>query len=519
MQERSFLVQVLLDMATGGGAKLEPLIVDKAGVFDAGLNKGYNPVTVASGNTTVLAEKGVVANHAVTITPVARVTTGWQDSKSVTGEGIGVSASELVSGTYDVSRAGSADVTNYQNVNVTSGSTSAAFDKTVIDAHTVRFTPKATVAQGWQDTTTVAGEGVDVTAGELVSGTYPVTASGEFDVSAYEKISVPSGVVAASATKGIVAGHTVTVTPKASRTAGFINTGETEGLGVNVAASELVSGTLSISQSGTQDVTNYKNISVPSGGHSASATKGAVSNHSVSVTPKSTATAGFVSTGDVTGSPINVSAGELVSGTLNVNQSGTQDVTNYENISVPSGGHTASATKSAVNNHSVNVTPKSTATSGFIGAGSVDGAPVSVSASELVSGTLPINSNGVYDVTNYSAVNVNVAQPVLDMFAIRVRRFDSGNIKVDNHKNFTEIKRVAVYPSESRSSGCNFIYWDSETGENYTFLGYPFIDTVFTPTSGLISVSIDTANKINIKNSSTGYPSDDITYFVLIWGI
>ena len=334
MQERSFLVQVLLDMATGGGAKLEPLIVDKAGVFDAGLNKGYNPVTVASGDTAVLAEKGAVANHAVVITPEARVSAGWQDGKSVIGEGIGVTASELVSGTYNVSQAGSADITNYQNVNIKSGDTTASIEKTTVDAHTVRLTPKAAVTQGWQDNDNVRGESIDINAGELVSGTYPVTASGEFDVSVYEKVSVPSGVVAASATKGIVAGHTVTVTPKASRTAGFINSGETEGLGVNVSASELVSGTLNVSQSGTQDVTNYESISVPSGGHSASATKGTVSNHSVSVTPKSTATAGFVSAGTVDGTPVSVSASELVSGTFSVTENGTFDISNYKYVEV-----------------------------------------------------------------------------------------------------------------------------------------------------------------------------------------
>lgn len=332
MQERSFLVQVLLDMATGGGAKLEPLLVDKAGVFDAGLNKGYNPVTVPSGDTSVVAEKSVVTNHAIVITPEASVIAGWQDGKSVTGEGIGVSASELVSGTYSVSETGIADVTNYQNISVKSGGTTASIDKVTIDEHTVRFTPKATVAQGWQDSSTVSGNSVDVNAGELVSGTYPVTASGEFDVSAYEKISVPSGVVSASATKGIVAGHTVTVTPMASRSAGFISSGETEGLGVNVTASELVSGTLNVSQSGTQDVTNYESISVPNGGHSASATKGAVSNHSLTVTPKSIATLGFVTAGTVNGNGIVVSANELVSGELIITQSGSYDATNYKTV-------------------------------------------------------------------------------------------------------------------------------------------------------------------------------------------
>ena len=333
MQKRSLLVQVLLDMATGG-ATLEELIVDRAGTFNAGVNKGYNPVVVPSGRVSVYGEKGVVTNHSVVITPKAQVSKGWISEEESAGSGVSITAGELVDGTYDVSQAGTADITNYKNVTVKSGGTTASINKTPIDAHTVRLTPKATVAQGWQDTYTVDGESVDVNAGELVSGTYPVTESGEFDVSAYEKISVPSGVVAASATKGIVAGHTVTVTPKASRTAGFINTGETEGLGVNVTASELVSGTLNVSQSGTQDVTNYENISVPSGGHSASATKGTVSNHSVVVTPRSTATKGFVQAGTVDGSGIIVSASELVSGTFNVTDNGTFDVSNYKYIVV-----------------------------------------------------------------------------------------------------------------------------------------------------------------------------------------
>lgn len=334
MQERSFLVQVLLDMATGGGAKLEPLIVDKAGIFDAGINKGYNPVTVASGDTSVSAEKGAVANHAVVITPEATVSAGWQDGKSVTGEGIGVSASELVSGTYSVSQAGNADVTNYQSVNVKSGGTTASVERTTVGEHTVRFTPKATVTQGWQDSGIISGESVDVNADDLVSGTYPVTSSGEFDVSAYEKISVPSGVVAASATKGIVAGHTVTVTPKASRTAGFISSGETEGLGVNVTASELVSGTLNVSQSGNQDVTNYESISVPSGRHSASATRHAMQNNSIRITPHSTTVQGFVSSGTVDGADIIVNASDVTDGTFTPTSNGIFDVSSYKYINV-----------------------------------------------------------------------------------------------------------------------------------------------------------------------------------------
>lgn len=69
-----------------------------------------------------------------------------------------------------------------------------------------------------------------------------------------------------------------------------------------------------------------------------------------------------------------------------------------------------SATKSSVANHSVTVTPSVTNTTGYITGGTLTGTPASVSASELVSGTLSITDNGTgIDVTNYAAVDVDVS--------------------------------------------------------------------------------------------------------------
>ena len=69
------------------------------------------------------------------------------------------------------------------------------------------------------------------------------------------------------------------------------------------------------------------------------ATKGTVSNHSVSITPSIAITAGFVGDISRTGTAVSVSASELVSGTKSINANGTEDVTNYESVSVnvPSG--------------------------------------------------------------------------------------------------------------------------------------------------------------------------------------
>lgn len=74
---------------------------------------------------------------------------------------------------------------------------------------------------------------------------------------------------------------------------------------------------------------------------------------------------------------------------------------------------TPTATKGSVSNHSVNVTPSVTNTTGYISGGTQTGTPVSVSASELVSGTKSIAANGTgIDVTNYAAVDVDVTTGV-----------------------------------------------------------------------------------------------------------
>ena len=96
-------------------------------------------------------------------------------------------------------------------------------------------------------------------------------------------------------------------------------------------------------------------------------------------------------------------------GTVTISSSGNTDVTAYATASVSAGSATASATKGTVSNHSVTVTPSVTRTAGYITAGSANGTAVSVSASELVSGSETKTANGTYDVTNLAQLVVNVA--------------------------------------------------------------------------------------------------------------
>lgn len=103
------------------------------------------------------------------------------------------------------------------------------------------------------------------------------------------------------------------------------------------------------------------------------ATKGSVSNNSISVTPKVTVTAGYVAAATKTGTAVTVSASELVSGNKAITANGTNiDVTNYKTVSVN----------------------------------------VPTSSGITPTGDLSITTNGTYDVTNYASAIVNV--PIQD---------------------------------------------------------------------------------------------------------
>lgn len=69
---------------------------------------------------------------------------------------------------------------------------------------------------------------------------------------------------------------------------------------------------------------------------------------------------------------------------------------------------TPTATKGTVSNHQVSVTPSVTNQTGYITGSTKTGTAVTVSASELVSGTLSLSDNGTSDCTNYASVTVSI---------------------------------------------------------------------------------------------------------------
>lgn len=164
------------------------------------------------------------------------------------------------------------------------------------------------------------------TSSDLTASGATVTAPAGYYASAASK-SVASGSTGTpTASKGTVSNHSVSVTPSVTNTTGYITGGTKTGTAVTVSASELVSGTKTISASGTTDVTNYKSVSVPSGSAKTPATT-ITANPTVSVNSSGLITATVSKTQNVTPS---VSAGYVSSGTagtITVTGSGTNQLT------------------------------------------------------------------------------------------------------------------------------------------------------------------------------------------------
>lgn len=108
---------------------------------------------------------------------------------------------------------------------------------------------------------------------------------------------------------------------------------------------------------------------------------------------------------------------------------------NRNNVIIPSGLYpdelvmsvqgglagTPTAAKGAVSNHSVSVTPSVTNITGYIDGGTKTGTPVTVTASELDSGTKAINANGTgIDVVGYATVDVSVpaSAPTIESLSV-----------------------------------------------------------------------------------------------------
>lgn len=128
-------------------------------------------------------------------------------------------------------------------------------------------------------------------------------------------------------------------------------------------------------------------------------------------------TPGYVTTGTERGVNINITttipvrtSDDLVRSAEDTIKAPAGYYPNAASKNIPAGTQgTPTATKGTVVNNTVTITPSVTNQSGYISGGTHNGTPITVSASELVSGSETKTANGTYDVTNLAELVVNVS--------------------------------------------------------------------------------------------------------------
>lgn len=255
-------------------------------------------------------------------------------------------------------------------------------------------------------------------------------------------VSVPSGLYKANvsktvasgtegvptASKGTVSNHSISVTPSVTNSAGYISGSTKTGTVVTVTASELASGNKAITSNGTDiDVVGYSTVSVDVGPLVNNQTKTATPSEAQKVI---TYDSGYTGLEQVTISAI--SSTYIGSG---ITRRSSSDMTfgfyggSMPYIGAPAGYYasdsmkmiargtegTPVATKGTVSDHSIDITPSVTNGDGYILGSTKTGTAVTVTASELASGTKSITSNGTnIDVVGYSTVDVAVPAQVIN---------------------------------------------------------------------------------------------------------
>lgn len=147
---------------------------------------------------------------------------------------------------------------------------------------------------------------------------------------------------------------------------------------------------------------------------------------------------------------------------------------------IPTGTEgTPTATKGTVSNHSVTVTPSVTNTTGYITGSTKTGTAVTVTASELVSGSETKTANGTYDVTNLASLVVNVQgstgmniQAYQGYATRKANSYGATDITLTVAKTGTyKVSWIAWRSSSSGTMGTN-LHVNSTTGTNQqTFTG------------------------------------------------
>ena len=191
---------------------------------------------------------------------------------------------------------------------------------------------------------------------------------------------------------------------------------------------------------------------------------------------------------------------------------GYNSTAQYYTISAVADGTagTPTATKGTVSNHSISVTPSVTNVTGYITGGTKTGTAVSVAASELVSGTKSISSNGTgIDVTNYAAVDVAVpvaSEPTIESLSVNPstseQTFNSSS--VDGYKPVIVAAMPSMTLPTSTSSSATSGYTSKATVSRSTSDQYINIPTGYNAAGAYYKISAVANGTVTAPASISG---------------
>ena len=500
----SEMAPAILTISGGGG-------ITPTGTLNITSNGTYNVTQYASAAVAVPTGPAV-SNQDKSVTPTESAQTVTYDSGYT---GLGTVSVGAISSSYvgtGIARKDSSDlVVNGNSITAPAGYYSADASSTVSSmtlptsaaaSATSGFTSKATISRSTSD------QYINIPTGYNSAGAY------------YKVSAVPNGTAGTpTATKGTVSNHSISVTPSVTNTTGYITGSTKNGTAVSVSASELVSGTKSITSNGTSiDVTNYAavDVAVPTGS--------TINNQDKSVTPTTSeqevtfdAAQGYTGLGTVTVGAIQTEAKTNINPTTSsqtITPTSGKYLTSVQINAMPSGtAGTPTASKGTVSNHSISVTPSVTNTTGYITGSTKTGTAVTVSASELVSGTKSITTNGTgIDVTNYASVDVSVSggAPVINSLSVTPSESEQtfNSSSVDGYKPVTVSAISSTYvgsgitrndSTDLTASGATV----SVPAGYYEEAASKSVSTMTLPTSASASATTGYTSKATISRSTS----------------